>query len=64
LQKVNVHPEEAGLRMVAKQEMELDVESTLKFMRMIDAIEELDDVQEVFHNVKVSDEALAALEAA
>jgi YebC/PmpR family DNA-binding regulatory protein len=64
LQKVNVHPEEAGLRMIAKQEMELDVESTLKFMRMIDAIEELDDVQEVFHNVKVSDEALAALEAA
>ena len=64
LQKVNDHPEEAGLRMVAKQEMELDVESTLKFMRMIDAIEELDDVQEVFHNVKVSDEALAALEAA
>jgi transcriptional/translational regulatory protein YebC/TACO1 len=31
---------------------------------MIEAIEELDDVQDVFHNVNVSDEALAALEAA
>ena len=64
LHKANVHTQEAGLRMVAKQEMELDVESTLKFMRMVEAIEELDDVQDVFHNVNVSDEALAALEAA
>jgi YebC/PmpR family DNA-binding regulatory protein len=59
-----VHPQESGLRMIAKQEVELDVEATLKFMKMIENIEELDDVQEVFHNVKVSDEALAALEAA
>ena len=50
--------------MIPKQEIELDVESTLKFMRMVEAIEELDDVADVFHNVKVSDEALAALEAA
>jgi YebC/PmpR family DNA-binding regulatory protein len=64
LHKVNVHPDEAGLRMIAKQEMELDVESTLKFLRMIEAIEELDDVQDVFHNVSVSDEAIAALETA
>ena len=64
LHKANVHPDESGLRMIAKQEIELDVESTLKFMKMIEAIEELDDVQDVFHNVKVSDEALAALETA
>ena len=64
LHAVNVQPSEAGLRMIAKQEMDLDVESTLKFMRMVEAIEEMDDVQDVFHNVKVSDEALAALEAA
>ncbi len=64
LHQVHVHPDEAGLRMIAKQEIELDVESTLKFMKMVEAIEELDDVQDVFHNVKVSDEALAALETA
>ncbi|WKZ37108.1 MAG: YebC/PmpR family DNA-binding transcriptional regulator [Anaerolineales bacterium] len=62
LHQVRVHPDEAGLRMVARQEIELDVESTLKFMKMIETIEELDDVQDVFHNVKISDEALAALE--
>ncbi len=64
LHATKVHPSEAGLRMIAKQEIDLDVESTLKFMRMVEAIEEMDDVQDVFHNVKVSDEALAALEAA
>jgi len=61
LHHVNVKPDESGLRMVPKQEIELDVESTLKFMKMIEAIEELDDVQDVFHNVKISDEALATL---
>ena len=63
LHKAKVHTQEAGLRMVPKQEVELDVEATLKFMKMVEAIEELDDVQDVFHNVTVSDEALAALEA-
>lgn len=64
LHAANVKPDEAGLVMVAKQEIELDVESTLKFMKMVETIEDLDDVQDVFHNVKISDEALAALEAA
>jgi len=64
LHAANVSPEESGLRMIAKQEIELDVNDTLKFMKMVESIEELDDVQDVFHNVKISDEALAALEAA
>jgi YebC/PmpR family DNA-binding regulatory protein len=64
LHAAKVTPEESGLRMIAKQEIELDVEDTLKFMKMVESIEELDDVQDVFHNVKISDEALAALESA
>jgi len=64
LHKANVTPDESGLRMVAKQEIELDVDDTLQVMRLIEGMEELDDVQDVFHNVKVSDEALAALESA
>jgi len=64
LHQAKVQPEESGLRMVPKQEVELDVQATLKFMKMVETIEELDDVQDVFHNVKISDEALAALEAA
>ncbi len=64
LHQAKVQPEEAGLRMIPKQEVELDVDDTLSVLKMIDNIEELDDVQDVFHNVKVSEDALAALEAA
>jgi transcriptional/translational regulatory protein YebC/TACO1 len=32
-------------------------------MRTIDSLEELDDVQNVFSNLKISDEAMAALDA-
>ena len=64
LHQAKVTPDEAGLRMVPKQEMELNTEATLQVMKMIEAIEELDDVQDVYHNVKFSEEALAALEAA
>ncbi len=64
LQKVNVQSDEAGLRMIAKNEIELGVEDTLSVLKVIENIEELDDVQDVFHNIKVSDEALTALESA
>jgi transcriptional/translational regulatory protein YebC/TACO1 len=50
--------------MVPKQEIELGPEDTVQVMKTIEAIEELDDVQNVYSNLKVSDEALAALEAA
>jgi len=55
-------PEEAGLSMIANQEMELGVEDTLQVMRAIENIEELDDVQYVYSNLKISDEAMAAME--
>jgi YebC/PmpR family DNA-binding regulatory protein len=64
LHQAGVTPEESGLRLIAKQELELDTEDTLTVLRLIDVLEELDDVQEVFHNVKLTEEALAALEAA
>lgn len=64
LHTAGVQPEEAGLRMLPKQEIELGVDETLQVMRALDSIEELDDVQNVFSNLKMSEEALAALEAA
>jgi YebC/PmpR family DNA-binding regulatory protein len=64
LHKANVKPEEAGLRMMPKQEMELDTEDTLHVLKALESIEDLDDVQSVYSNLKVSDEVLAALEAA
>ena len=64
LHKANVKPDEAGLRMMPKQEMELDPEDTLHVLKALETVEDLDDVQNVYSNLKVSDEAIAALEAA
>lgn len=57
-----LQPEEAELRMLPNQEIELSVEDTLQVVRTIDGLEELDDVQNVFSNLKISDEAMAAME--
>jgi YebC/PmpR family DNA-binding regulatory protein len=62
LHAAKVHPEEASLRLISKQDIELDVADTLQVLRFVETIEELDDVQNVYHNLKISDEALAALE--
>jgi YebC/PmpR family DNA-binding regulatory protein len=59
----NVHTEEAGLRQLPKQELELGTDDTLQVLRTIEAIEDLDDVQDVYHNLKLSEAALTALEA-
>lgn len=64
LHKAGVQPEEAGLRMSPKQEMELNAEDAVQVLKTIEAIEDLDDVQNVYYNLRVSDEALAALEGA
>jgi YebC/PmpR family DNA-binding regulatory protein len=64
LHAAGVQPDDAGLRMVPKQELELNVDQTVHVMKALEGIEELVDVQNVFSNLKVSEEALAALEAA
>ncbi len=62
LRAANIQPEEAELRMAANQEMELDQDDSLQVLRCIETLEELDDVQNVFSNLHISDEVMAALE--
>jgi YebC/PmpR family DNA-binding regulatory protein len=61
LRAAKIQAEEAELRMIPNQELELDKDATLKAMRAIESLEDLDDVQNVFSNLKISDEALAVL---
>lgn len=51
-------------RMMPKSTVPLNQEKTLRVMKLIEEIEELDDVQEVFSNLEISDEAVAMIEAA
>jgi YebC/PmpR family DNA-binding regulatory protein len=55
-------PEEASLRMVPNSAVELTDEQTLQLMRIIESIEDLDDVQQVFSNLEVTESAVELLE--
>jgi YebC/PmpR family DNA-binding regulatory protein len=48
---------------VPSMEVPLDLDAAKKFMKLVDALEELDDVQNVYSNADISDEVQAALEA-
>jgi YebC/PmpR family DNA-binding regulatory protein len=63
LRLAGIQIEEAELRFIANQEIELDVDPTLSVMRAIEAVEDLDDIQNVFSNLRISEEAMASLEA-
>jgi YebC/PmpR family DNA-binding regulatory protein len=64
LRKANITPSEAELRMIPNQEVELDVEPTLQILRLVESLEELDDVQNIFSNLHISEAAMAAMESA
>ncbi len=63
LRMAGIQVEDAGLRMVPNQELELGPEETLKVMKVIEALEDLDDVQDVYSNLHISDDVLAMMEA-
>ncbi|TKD69368.1 YebC/PmpR family DNA-binding transcriptional regulator [Pseudalkalibacillus hwajinpoensis] len=46
----------AELSMLAQNDVELSEEDQEQFLKMIDALEELEDVQQVYHNVDLGDE--------
>jgi len=64
LESHGVTIEEAVLRMIPKSRIELPLDKTLQVMRLIESLEDNDDVQEVFSNLEITDEAVEQLEAA
>jgi len=64
LTQAGIQPEDAGLKLIPKNEIELAPDATVQVMRTIETLEDLDDVQEVFSNLTITDEAIAKLEGA
>jgi YebC/PmpR family DNA-binding regulatory protein len=62
LHGAEITTDDAGLRMVPTNMMDLDTSDAVQVLRVIEAIEELDDVQDVYHNLNITEEAIAALE--
>ncbi len=61
LEAAGLKPESASVTMIASTEADLDAETAPKLLRLIDMLEDLDDVQEVYHNGAISDEVAAGL---
>lgn len=61
LKAASIVAEASGLRMDPNQEIELGLEETIQVMKVIDKLEESDDILEVYTNLKITDEALERL---
>jgi YebC/PmpR family DNA-binding regulatory protein len=64
LEDAGIQFETAELAMIPKTTMQLSEKETLQVMGIIDALEELDDVQQVYSNLDISDEVMVKYEAA
>ena len=57
LEQAGLVPENAEVTMRASIDVELDAESGEKVLRLLDALEDLDDTQDVYSNADIPDEA-------
>lgn len=63
LEKSAIKIAESELRMEPAQKVDLSPEDTAQVLKLIEQLEELDDVQAVYANVEITDAAVEAMEA-
>lgn len=56
LKRDELQPTQAEVTMLATTEVELDLETAEKLLTLTDHLDDLDDVQNVYHNASISDE--------
>lgn len=61
LDEMNVKVENAQLNRIPNDTKGLDLESAQKVLKIIEEFEELDDVQNVYHNLELTEELMAAI---
>ena len=62
LEELEIETESAKLERIPNNTEALDIDAAKKVLRLIDVIEEDDDVQDVYHNLEMTDDLIAALE--
>jgi YebC/PmpR family DNA-binding regulatory protein len=61
IDSLSIEIENAGLQRIPNDTKALDVDSSLKVLKMIDAFEDDDDVQNVYHSLELTDEVAEAM---
>ncbi len=62
LEAMNAPTESAELQRIPKNTMKVEKDSALRVLKLIDLFEEDDDVQNVFHNLELTEELMAAID--
>jgi YebC/PmpR family DNA-binding regulatory protein len=62
LEQLKIEPESASLQRVPKTTETIDVESAKKVLKLVDVIEEDEDVSNVYHNLEMTDELIEKLQ--
>lgn len=62
LEEMNISPESQSLQRIPNTTKVLDVDNARKVLKLIDVLEDNDDVQNVFHNLEMTEELLQSLE--
>jgi transcriptional/translational regulatory protein YebC/TACO1 len=58
---MGIEPENQGLQRIPNTTTVLDVEEAKKVLRLVERLEEDDDVQHVYHNLEITTELETAL---
>ena len=61
LEAAGLKADAAEVSMIPSTKADMDAETAPKLLRLIDMLEDCDDVQEVYHNGEISDEVAATL---
>lgn len=61
LEELNVEPESAELQRLPNDTKSLDLDSAQKILKVIDLFEDDDDVQQVFHNLEITEEMMGEM---
>ncbi|OFX27061.1 MAG: transcriptional regulator [Bacteroidetes bacterium GWA2_31_9b] len=62
LDSMGIQIQNASLQKIPNETKPLAVDAALRVMKMIDAFDEVEDVQNVYHNLELTDEIAAAME--
>ncbi len=61
MRELGLEPENAQITMRASTTAQLDVKEATSMIKLLDSLEDLDDVQEVYSNADISDDVLAQI---
>lgn len=62
LEMMKIRPDSAELQRIPQETKKLESGEAIKILRLIEEFEDLDDVQNVYHNLEITDEIIEALE--